>query len=49
VVKWKKPLRQLKKVLKQPLLKVLADAAVDPARADVVLARVAQVSSIKHL
>jgi hypothetical protein len=47
VVKWKKPLKQLKRVLKL-LLKVLADAAVDPARADVVLARVVQVSSIKH-
>jgi hypothetical protein len=49
VVKWKKLLRQLRMVPK-PLLKVLADAAVDPAEADVdPRDTVAQVSSIKHL
>jgi hypothetical protein len=47
VVKWKKPLRLLRMVPKL-LLMVLADAAVDPAEADVALARVVQVSSIKH-
>jgi hypothetical protein len=47
VVKWKKPLRQQRKVLMPPL-KVLADAAVVPEEADVALARVVQVSSIKH-
>jgi hypothetical protein len=51
VVKWKRPLRQLRRVLKslKPLHKVLV-AAVDPARADVdPRDTVAQVSSIKYL